>query len=133
MFATLHTQDTPQTIDRIIDVFPPEQQEQIRIQLASSLQGVVTQQLVPTADGAGRCVACEVLIPTPAVRNLIREGKIHQIPSVIQTGSSHGMQSMDSALATLVRANKITQEVAESRSSTPEELRRLMGSMALVA
>ena len=133
VFATLHTQDAPQTIDRIIDVFPPEQQGQIRVQLSVTLQGVVTQQLLPTADGASRCVACEVLAPTPAVRNLIREGKIHQIPSVIQTGSSFGMQSMDSALATLVRSGKITQDTAESRSSQPEELRRLLGGMALVA
>jgi twitching motility protein PilT len=133
VFATLHTQDAPQTIDRVIDVFTPEQQAQVRVQLSVTLQGVMTQQLLPTSDGAGRCVACEILVPTPAVRNLIREGKIHQIPSVIQTGSAHGMQSMDSALATLVRAGKITQDVAESRSSTPEELRRLLGGMALVA
>jgi twitching motility protein PilT len=133
VFATLHTQDAPQTIDRVIDVFTPAQQAQIRVQLSVTLQGIMTQQLIPTADGSGRCVAVEVLVPTPAVRNLIREGKIHQIPSVIQTGTAHGMQSMDAALATLVRAGKITQDVAESRSSTPEELRRLLGGMALVA
>ena len=133
VFATLHTQDAPQTIDRVIDVFPPEQQAQIRVQLSVTLQGVVTQQLIPTSDGAGRCIACEVLVPTPAVRNLIREGKIHQIPSIIQTGALHGMQTMDAALATLVRAGRITQELAESRSSTPEELRRLLGGVALVA
>ena len=133
VFGTLHTQDAPQTIDRIIDVFPPEQQAQIRVQLSVTLQGVITQQLIPTADGAGRCVACEVLVPTAAVRNLIREGKIHQIPSIIQTGSAQGMQSMDSALAALVRAGRITQDVAEGRSSTPDELRRLLGGVALVA
>jgi len=133
VFATLHTQDAPQTIDRIIDVFPPSQQAQIRVQLSVSLQGVITQQLLPTADGAGRCVACEVLVPNAAVRNLIREGKIHQIPSVIQTGAAQGMQSMDSALATLVRAGTITQELAESRSSARDELRRLLGGVALVA
>jgi twitching motility protein PilT len=133
VFATLHTQDAPQTIDRIIDVFSPEQQAQIRVQLSVSLQGIITQQLLPTADGAGRCVACEVLVPTAAVRNLVREGKIHQIPSVIQTGAAHGMQTMDSALATLVRAGRVTQEVAESRSSTRDELRRLLGGVALVA
>ena len=133
VFGTLHTQDAPQTIDRVIDVFPPTQQSQIRVQLSVTLQGVVTQQLLPTADGAGRCVACEVLVPTPAVRNLIREGKIHQIPSIIQTGAAQGMQSMDSALATLVRAGTITQELAESRSSTRDELRRLLGGVALVA
>jgi twitching motility protein PilT len=133
VFGTLHTQDAPQTIDRVIDVFPPEQQAQIRVQLSVTLQGVVTQQLLPTSDGAGRCVACEVLVPTAAVRNLIREGKIHQIPSIIQTGAAHGMQSMDAALATLVRAGRITQELAESRSSTPDELRRLLGGVSLVA
>jgi twitching motility protein PilT len=89
--------------------------------------GVMTQQLLPTADGSGRIVASEVLVPTPAVRNLIREGKTHQIPSAMQTGSSVGMQTMDAALAGLIRAGKISQRLAESRSSTPEELRRLLG------
>jgi len=133
VFATLHTQDAPQTIDRIIDVFSPEQQAQIRVQLSVTLQGVVTQQLLPTADGSGRCAACEVLIPTPAVRNLIREGKVHQIPSIIQTGAAHGMQSMDAALATLVRAGQITKDLAITRASAPEELRRLLGGVSLVA
>jgi twitching motility protein PilT len=133
VFATLHTQDAPQTIDRVIDVFPAEQQSQIRVQLSVTLQGVITQQLLPTSDGAGRCAACEVLVPTSAVRNLIREGKIHQIPSVIQTGAAQGMQTMDSALATLVRAGTITPEVALSRASAPDELRRLLGGVALVA
>jgi twitching motility protein PilT len=128
VFATLHTQDTPQTIDRIIDVFPPSQQHQVRVQLSVALQGIVTQQLLPTADGAGRIAACEVLLATPAIRNLIREGKTHQIYSSLQTGGSLGMQTMDAALATLVRAGKITQRLAESRSSTPEELRRLLGA-----
>jgi twitching motility protein PilT len=126
VFATLHTQDAPQTIDRIIDVFPPAQQGQIRAQLAIGLQGVVTQTLIPTADGLGRCVAAEVLVPTPGVRNLIREGKTHQIYSLIQTGGSEGMQTMDSSLAGLVRAGRITQEMGESRSSSPEELRKLI-------
>ena len=127
VFATLHTQDAPQTIDRIIDVFPPHQQQQVRVQLSVALQGVITQQLLPTADGSGRVAATEVLVLNPAVRNLIREGKTHQIHSVLQTGASQGMQSMDSSLAQLVRAGKITRELAESRSSTPEELRRLLG------
>jgi twitching motility protein PilT len=127
VFATLHTQSAPQTIDRIIDVFPAHQQDQVRVQLSVALEGVMTQQLIPTADGASRVVASEVLVPTPAVRNLIREGKTHQIPSAMQTGSSVGMQTMDAALATLVRAGKITQRVAEQRSSTPDELRRLTG------
>ncbi|CAA9515754.1 MAG: Twitching motility protein PilT [uncultured Solirubrobacteraceae bacterium] len=128
VFGTLHTQDTPQTIDRIIDVFPASQQQQVRVQLSVALQGIVTQQLLPTADGAGRVAACEVLLATPAIRNLIREGKTHQIYSSLQTGASIGMQTMDAALATLVRQGKITQKVAESRSSTPEELRRLLGA-----
>jgi len=129
VFATLHTQDTAQTVDRIVDVFPPAQQHQVRVQLSVALQGIVTQQLLPTADGQGRCCASEVLVPTPAVRNLIREGKTHQIYSVLQTGGQHGMQTMDAALADLVRRQKISRELAESRSSSPEELRRLMGTV----
>jgi len=126
VFATLHTQDAPQTIDRIIDVFPASQQGQVRMQLSVGLQGIVTQTLIPTADGSGRCVASEVLIPTPGVRNLIREHKTHQIYSLIQTGASHGMQTMDMSLATLVRQQQISLSVAESRSSNPAELRRLL-------
>jgi twitching motility protein PilT len=131
VFATLHTQSAPSTIDRVIDVFPAHQQQQIRVQLSIALQGVVTQTLIPTADGAGRAVACEILIPTAAVRNLIREGKTHQIPSSMQTGSGVGMQTMDAALAALVRSGKITQRVAETRSSTPDELRRILGAATL--
>jgi twitching motility protein PilT len=127
VFATLHTQDAPQTIDRIIDVFPSEQQGQVRAQLSVALQGIMTQTLLPTADGSGRCVAAEVLIPTPAVRNLIREGKTHQVYSVIQTGGSHGMQTMDASLAGLVRSGKITKQLAESRAHSVEEMRRLLG------
>jgi twitching motility protein PilT len=126
VFATLHTQDAPQTIDRIIDVFPSEQQGQVRVQLAVALQGVLTQQLLPTADGSGRCCAVEIMVPTPAVRNLIREGKTHQLYSVLQTGGAVGMQTMDASLAELVRAGKITRSLAEDRSSTPEELKRLL-------
>lgn len=133
VFATLHTQDTPQTIDRIIDVFPADQQAQIRVQLAVSLQGIVTQQLLPTADGAGRCVAAEVMVPTPAVRNLIREGKTHQLYSVLQTGGAQGMQTMDASLVGLVRSGKITRQTAESRSTSPEELRRLLGFVPMAA
>jgi twitching motility protein PilT len=128
VFATLHTQDTPQTVDRIVDVFPASQQGQVRMQLAVGLQGIVTQQLLPTADGSARCVASEVLVPTPAVRNLIREGKTHQIYSVLQTGGAQGMQTMDASLAGLVRSGRITRQLAESRSTTPEELRRLLGA-----
>jgi twitching motility protein PilT len=127
VFATLHTQTAPSTVDRIIDVFPAHQQAQVRVQLSVALQGVMTQQLLPTADGAGRTVACEVLVPTPAVRNLIREGKTHQIPSSMQTGANVGMQTMEAALATLVRQGKITQRLAESRANEPAEMRRLLG------
>ncbi len=127
VFATLHTQDAPQTIDRIIDVFPPHQQQQVRVQLATTLQGVVTQQLLQTADGRGRVVAVEVLVCTPAVRNLIREGKTHQIYSIMQAGGRFGMQTMDQALANLVKAGKITQQVAYERCHDPEELNRLIG------
>jgi twitching motility protein PilT len=133
VFATLHTQDTAQTVDRIIDVFPPEQQGQVRVQLSVALQGIMTQQLLPTADGSSRVAACEVLVPNPAVRNLIREGKTHQIYSVLQTGSAQGMQTMDAALMQLVRTGKITQKLAEERSSAPEELRRLMGGGMMAA
>jgi twitching motility protein PilT len=128
VFATLHTQDAPQTVDRIIDVFPPTQQGQVRAQLAIGLQGIVTQTLIPTADGVGRCVAAEVLVPTPGVRNLIREGKTHQIYSLIQTGGQHGMQTMDASLAGLVREGRITMAAAETRSSEPAEMRKLVES-----
>jgi twitching motility protein PilT len=131
VFATLHTQDTAQTIDRVIDVFPAHQQGQVRVQMSVALQGIVTQQLLPTMDGSGRVVACEVLVPNPAVRNLIREGKTHQIYSVLQTSSAAGMQTMDASLATLVREGAITQKLAESRSTTPDELNRLLGSAHL--
>jgi twitching motility protein PilT len=93
--------------------------------------GVCTQQLLPTADGRGRVVSCELLVPTPAVRNLIREGKTHQIYSVMQTGTQHGMQTMDAALADLVRRGQITRELAIRRSSTPEDLKRLLGQPAM--
>jgi twitching motility protein PilT len=131
VFATLHTQDAPQTVDRIIDVFPPAQQGQVRAQLAIGLQGIVTQTLIPTADGLGRCVAAEVLVPTPGVRNLIREGKTHQIYSLIQTGGQHGMQTMDASLAGLVRDGRITMAAAETRSSEPAEMRKLVESAGL--
>jgi twitching motility protein PilT len=130
VFATLHTQSTAQTVDRIIDVFPPEQQQQVRTQLSVALQGIVTQQLLPTADGSGRVVATEVLVPNPAVRNLIREAKTHQIYSAIQTAGSIGMQTMDADLARLVRNGQITRALAEQRASVPEELKRLIGPAA---
>jgi twitching motility protein PilT len=133
VFATLHTQDTAQTVDRIVDAFPPTQQHQVRVQLSIALQGIVTQQLLPTPDGKGRVCAAEVLVPTPAVRNLIREGKTHQIYSALQTGAAHGMQTMDAALVDLVRQGKITRKLAERRSSTPDELMRLLGQTGMGA
>jgi twitching motility protein PilT len=127
VFGTLHTQDAPQTIDRIIDVFPGEQQSQIRTQLATALQGILTQTLVRRRDGEGRIVAAEVLVPTPGVRNLIREGKNHQIFSAMQTGGKFGMQTMDSALVDLLKKGIISREEAQKRANDPEELQRLSG------
>jgi twitching motility protein PilT len=128
VFATLHTQDAPQSIDRMIDVFPAHQQQQIRTQLATTIQGVVTQQLLPRAGGHGRIVACEVLVATPAVRNLVREGKTHQIYSAMQAGGKYGMQSMDQALALLVKSRAIDMNVAEERCTNPDDLHRLVQS-----
>ncbi|HEX4732730.1 MAG TPA: type IV pilus twitching motility protein PilT [Solirubrobacterales bacterium] len=133
VFATLHTQSTAQTVDRVIDVFPSEQQAQVRTQLSIALQGIVTQQLLPTSDGRGRVVACEVLIPTPAIRNLIREGKTHQIYAAVQTSGASGMQTMDADLVRLVRSGKIGRALAEQRASVPEELNRLLGGGPPVA
>ena len=130
VFATLHTQDAAQTIDRVIDVFPPHQQQQVRVQLSTTLQGVVTQQLVQTVDGKGRAAACEVLVTTPAIRNLIREGKVHQIYSAMQAGGRFGMQTMDMHLAQLVKAGTITQAMAFERCHDPEELQRLVGNFS---
>jgi twitching motility protein PilT len=127
VFATLHTQDAPQSVDRIIDVFPPHQQQQIRIQLAGTLAGVVSQQLVPIRDGKGRAAAVEVLVATSAVRNLIREGKTHQIYTSIQVGGKFGMQVMDKALADLVKHNIVSYEAALERSHHVEEFNRLVG------
>jgi twitching motility protein PilT len=127
VFATLHTQSAPEAIDRVIDVFPPHQQQQVRTQLAATIMGIVTQQLLATADGTGRVIACEVLVATPAIRNLIREGKTHMIYSSMQAGGSHGMQTMDQALADLVKANKITFELGLERCHSAEEFARLSG------
>jgi twitching motility protein PilT len=127
VFATLHTQDAPQSVDRIIDVFPAHQQQQVRTQLAAALQGIVTQQLVPKPDGRGRAVAAEVLVATPAVRNLIREGKTHQIYSAMQAGGKFGMQTMDTALADLVKKGAITMELALERCANEQDMRRLVG------
>jgi len=112
VLSTLHTSGAAQTINRIIDVFPSHQQEQVRVQLAESLVAVVAQLLLPTADGAGRVPAVEVMVATPAIRNLIRENKVHQIPSAIQTGLKDGMQSLDQSLRHLLKTGRITADVA---------------------
>ena len=127
VFATLHTQDAAQTIDRVIDVFPPYQQQQVRIQLAGTLQGIVSQQLLPTADGASRIVACEVLIPTSGIRNMIREGKTHQLMSAMQAGQQYGMVTMDQSLADLHKRGLVTLDYALQRAIDPNVLRALLG------
>jgi twitching motility protein PilT len=123
VFATLHTQDAAQTVDRIIDVFPTSQQEQIRVMLAGTLEGVVTQQLLVNKEGTGRIPCCEVLVCTTGIRNLIRTAKTHQIYSLMQTGSSHGMQTMDQGLARLVQTDRISESVAFDRSHNEDDLR----------
>jgi twitching motility protein PilT len=122
VFGTLHTSSAPSTIDRIVDVFPPEQQEQVRIMIAGSLQAVVTQALLPTADGTGRVAALEVLLPDDAVRNLIRQAKVEQVYSIMQTNTARGMQTMEQALADLVARHVVNLEDALTRSSRPEQL-----------
>ncbi|HKI22511.1 MAG TPA: type IV pilus twitching motility protein PilT, partial [Gaiellaceae bacterium] len=122
VFATLHTQDASSTVDRLIDVFPAAQQGQIRTQIAASLQGVVTQALVPTADGTGRVPAVEILFPDDAVRNLIRQAKVEQVYSIMQTGTSRGMMTLEQSLADLVLRGVVDQKMALSRSSRAEQL-----------
>jgi twitching motility protein PilT len=122
VFATLHTQDASSTVDRLIDVFPAAQQGQIRTQIAGSLQGVVTQALIPTADGQGRVPAVEILFPDDAVRNLIRQAKVEQVYSIMQTGTARGMMTLEQSLAELVLRGVIDQEVALARSSRPDQL-----------
>ena len=126
VLATLHTSDAAQTVNRIIDVFPEHQQMQIRIQLSGNLQGIIAQQLLITKDKRGRVPAFEILVATPALRNLIRESKTHQIPSYIQTGSKFGMKSMDDSLADLVRRNLVEKETAEARCVDPQMFERLL-------
>jgi twitching motility protein PilT len=128
VFATLHTQDAPQTIDRVIDVFPPSQQGQVRAQLASTLQGVICQTLVRKASGSGRAVATEVLATTPAVANLIREGKTFQVHSAMQAGRDLGMHTMDQHLAELVGNGIITRQAAAEKAHDLEGLSRLLGN-----
>jgi twitching motility protein PilT len=126
VFGTLHTQSAPSTIDRIIDVFPASQQEQVRTQLAGALQGVVTQTLLPTSDRQTRVPALEILLPDDAIRNLIRQGKVAQIYSYMQTGSRAGMQTMEQALADLVARRVVDADAAIARSSRRDELVSLL-------
>ncbi len=127
VFATLHTQDAAQTIDRVIDVFPPTQQQQIRQQLAGTLQAVVCQTLCKTINGRGRVAATEVLVATPAIRNLIREGKTHQIYSALQAGATHGMHTLDQNLAELVKSGRISYDVAFEKAHHVEDFTRMVG------
>ncbi|TDA67728.1 MAG: type IV pilus twitching motility protein PilT [Clostridia bacterium] len=126
VFATLHTASAAQTVDRVIDVFPPHQQQQVRVQLADTIQGIVAQQLLPRLDKPGRVAAIEVLVATPAIRNLIREGKTHQIFSAIQTGGRYGMQTMDMALKQLYQAGKISREEMMTRVTDTSVLMQMM-------
>ena len=125
VLSTLHTIGAASTVDRVIDVFPPHQQQQIRVQLANVLEAVISQQLIPGADGRGRIAAFEVLHANPAIRNLIREGKTHQIPSMMQTGRKFGMITMDEAITQLAREGRITRQMAIEFAQNPEA----MGSM----
>lgn len=128
VLATLHTPDAPQTIERIIDAFPPYQQQQVKLQLASALQGVVSQLLLPKADGIGRVLATEIMVVTPGIRNLIREQAIEQIPTAIQTGSAYGMNTMDKSLQKLYQEGTITYETAVSNVKNKEEFRQLLAA-----
>jgi twitching motility protein PilT len=126
-FATLHTNSAAQTINRIIDVFPPHQQSQIRAQLSLVLEGILCQALLPRANGSGRCLALEILVPNSAIRNLIREDKVHQIYSAMQVGQlQYGMQTFNQSLATLVMKKQISRELAISMSSQPDELQEMI-------
>jgi twitching motility protein PilT len=126
VLGTLHTMGAVQTVDRIIDVFPAYQQPQVRLQLSVLLEGVMSQTLLARAGSGGRVLACEVMIGTPAVGNLIREGKTHQLNSVLQTGAQFGMRTLDQALKTLCNKKQITMEDALAKANSPEELRRML-------
>ncbi|HEY0217379.1 MAG TPA: PilT/PilU family type 4a pilus ATPase [Cellulomonas sp.] len=130
VFGTLHTQDSGQTVDRIIDAFPTGAQEQVRTQLSATLQGIVSQTLCPKADGVGRAVATEVLVTTPAVRSLIRDNRTHQLYSTLHGGREHGMCTLDQSLAGLVQRDEITFEVGLSKCTNPEEFSRMCGRTA---
>jgi len=125
VLATLHTPDAPQTISRIIDVFPPYQQQQVKLQLSDCLQGVVSQLLLPHASGKGRVLATEIMVATSSIRNLIREQQIEQIPTAMQTGLQYGMNTMDSCLKNLTQKGLITLDVAMSKIKNKEEFKQL--------
>lgn len=127
VLSTLHTNDAVQTIDRIIDIFPGAQQDQIRLQLSATLVSVVCQQLVPRKQGRGRVLAAEILVATPGVRNMIREGKTHQIRSLIQTGQEEGMRTLEQSLADLVRKGEISREAALEVCNDREDLKGILG------
>jgi len=125
VFATLHTNSASQTVDRVIDAFPETQQQQVKTQLASILEGVLAQRLVPSVSG-GLVPAVEVMLPSPAVRSIIREGKTHQLDNVISTSFDQGMLSLERALAELVNQGKVSKAVAKAHSIRPEEFDRLV-------
>jgi twitching motility protein PilT len=127
VLSSLHTQDAAQTIDRVIDMYPSSQHHQVRLQLSGSLQGVISQQLLPMHNQEGRVLACEVLLTTPGIANVIRESKTHQIPTMLQTGHNLGMQTMDQALADLVRRGRVSTDVAESRAVDAGLLKQMLG------
>jgi twitching motility protein PilT len=129
VFATLHTNNAAESIDRMIDVFPPGQQEQIRVQLSNNLQAIIAQQLLPRAGASGRVPANEIMLASPAIRNLIREAKTHQIPSMIQTSGNQGMITMDQTLRDLYLKGFITMEQAFERCQNPEELRKMINTV----
>lgn len=128
VLSTLHTIGAAKTVDRVIDVFPPHQQQQIRIQLGAVLEGIISQQLLPTIDGCGRVAAHEIMLSTTAIKNLIREGKTHQIQNTIQTGSKLGMQTMDASLAQLCKLQRISREIAYEHCIDREMLERFLSS-----
>jgi twitching motility protein PilT len=130
VFATLHTNNAPQTVDRMVDVFPPEQQEQIRFMLSNNLEAVISQQLLPRVGVPGRVCAMEIMVATPAIRNLVREGKAHQLTSTIQTSASVGMQSMDQGLKELYEKGLISFDEALSRAMNPDEFKTMVATGA---
>ncbi|MEZ0326553.1 MAG: type IV pilus twitching motility protein PilT [Fimbriimonas sp.] len=132
VFSTLHTVDAAQTMDRIVDVFPPEQQAQVRTQLSVTLQAVISQTLIPTLDGTGRIAAFEVMVATPSIRTLIREGKTHSLYMDIQTGGELGMQTLDGSLLNLVKDGRVDYEHALAKCSNPQEFQRRAANLGLI-